>query len=58
MGLQMVPLLETSVWLNILHIQKSNELFLETVAYVKKTSTLATIGMWTKFINLTNQKFK
>jgi hypothetical protein len=37
MGFHMLTLLKRSVWLKILYIQKSEELFLETVVFVKKT---------------------
>ena len=37
MGFHMISLLKRSVWLKILYIQKSEELFLETVVFVKKT---------------------
>ena len=37
MGFHMVSLLKRSVWLKILNIQKSDELFLEKVVFVYKT---------------------
>ena len=37
MGIHMAPLLKRMVWLKILYVQKSDELYLETVVFVKKT---------------------
>ena len=51
----MVPLLKRMVWLKILYIQKSDELFLETVVFVKKTQTLSS---WQNYQFLTINQLK
>ena len=43
------------VWLKILYIQKSDELFLETVVFVKKTQTLSS---WQNYQFLTINQLK
>ena len=37
MSFHMISLLKKSVWLKILDIQKSDELFLDTIVFVYKT---------------------